>query len=292
MTSPHDPCGKIYTILSEAWTDFLWFFEPVSIPQAFREHLVLVLGWTNGRRGYVSVAMDSPATPKYPVPHSNRPQITPHIPDGANPDHCIRIRSPRRGAVVPNETTVTLRKNKRFSVLVESSYVRLDRVWEVSVAILLEVPRTGMQLMLRAASMEKIMRFYSMWGWDRAWGRTYRSGSASLRRRGHGQDQNSLGPPESIKRDGEVEHIQMTRRLCHSLNGLASSGILRKDGEAEAEALAHSESTQRWDSAYRPDDEEHSRLDEWRSPCARQEMIYAGHAHCEALAKLLQDAQR
>ena len=291
MTSPYDPCGKIYTILSEELTTFLWFFEPVSIPQSFREHLVLVLGWTTGRRGYVSIAMDSPAAPKHPVQHSNRPQITPHTPHGANPDHCIRIRSPRRRAV-PNEITATLRKNKRFSVLVESSYVRLDWVWEVPFAILLEVPRTGMQLMLRAASMEKIMRVYSMWGWDRAWGRTYWSRPASLQWGGHGQDRNVVGPPISIKQGGEVEHSQMTRWPCQGLNGSISSGTLRKDGDAEAEALADSESSGRWDSAYRPDDEEHGRLEEWHSPCARQEMVYAGDAHCEALAKLLQDAQR
>lgn len=234
-----------------------------------------------------------PLPQNYSVQHSNRQQITPNIPDAANPDHYIRIRSPRRRAV-PNEITVTLRKNKRFSVLVESSYVRLDWVWEVPFAILLEVPRTGMQLMLRAASMEKIMRFNSTWGWDRAWGRTYRSRPASLRRGGHGRDQNGLGPPESIKQGGEVEHPQMKRRPFQDLNGLASSGSLRKDGdaEAEAEALADSESTRRGDSAYRPDDEEHGRLEQWYSPCARQEMVYAGDAHCEALAKLLQDAQR
>ena len=67
MTSPYDPCGKIYTILSEEWTSFLWFFEPVIIPQAFREHLVLVLGWTTGRRGYVSIAMVSLAPPSTSV---------------------------------------------------------------------------------------------------------------------------------------------------------------------------------------------------------------------------------
>lgn len=61
MTSPDDPCGKIYTILSEERAAFLWFFEPVFIPQEFREHLVLVLGWTIGRRGYVSIVMVSTA---------------------------------------------------------------------------------------------------------------------------------------------------------------------------------------------------------------------------------------
>lgn len=235
-----------------------------------------------------------PLPQNYPTQHPNRPQITPHIPDGANPNHCIRIRSPRRRAV-PNETTVTLRKNKRFSVLVEASYVRLDRVWEVPFAILLEMPRRGMQLMLRAASMEKIMRFYSMWGWDQAWGRTYRSRPASLQRGGRSQDRNGLGPPESIKQGGEVEHPHMTRRPCQGLNGLASlasSGALRKDGDAEAEVLAKSESTGRWDLACRPDGEEHGRLEEWYSPCARQEMVYAGVAHCQALAKLLQEARR
>ena len=66
MTSPHDPCGRIYSILPEEWIGILWFFEPVFIPQVFREHLVLVLGWTTGRRGYVSIAMVSTASLRYP----------------------------------------------------------------------------------------------------------------------------------------------------------------------------------------------------------------------------------
>lgn len=188
--------------------------------------------------------------------------------------------------------TVTLRKNKRFSALVESSYVRLDWVWEVPFAILWEVPRTGMQLMLRGASMEKIMRIYSMWGWDQAWGGTYRSRPASRQRGGHCQDQNGLWHPESIKQGEEVDRPQMTERPCQSLNGLASSGTVGKIGDAAAEALAGSDSTGSWDSTYRPNDEEHGRLEERPSPSARQEMVYAGDAHCEALAKLLQQAQR
>ena len=228
--------------------------------------------------------------------YSNCQQITPHIPDGANPDHYIRIRSPRRRAV-PNEITVTLRKNKRCSALVESSYVRLDWVWEVPFAILWEVPRTGMQLMLRAVSMEKIMGIYSKWGWDQAWARTYRSRPAYPQCGGYCQDQNDLGPPENVKQGGEVECRQMTKQPCQSLNGLASSGTVRKDGNAEAEALAGPDCTGTWYSAYRPDDEEHGHSDEGPSPCARQGivetgMVYAGDAHCAALAKLLQDARR
>ncbi|KAF6241197.1 hypothetical protein HO173_000991 [Letharia columbiana] len=273
MISPYDPSGKIYTILSEEWTTLLWFFEPVSIPQVFREHLVLVLGWTTGRRGYVSIAM-----------------IAPNIPNGANPDHYFRIRSPRRRAVA-NEITVTLRKNKRFSALVELSYVRLDLVWEVPFAILLVVPRTGLQLMLRAVSMEKIMRFYSKWGWNQAWGQTYRPLPDCLQWAGYCHDQNTLGPPGNVKQGGEAEYPEMTRQPCHVLNGLASSGTVEHDRDFKDEALAGSDSTRSWGSAHRPDDEEDGYLDKEASPCARQEMIYAGNAHCAALAKLLREAQ-
>lgn len=69
MTSPYEPNGKIYAILSEEWTSCLWFREPVSIPQVFREHLVLVLGWTAGRQGHVSIAMVS--TGHTPSEHSD-----------------------------------------------------------------------------------------------------------------------------------------------------------------------------------------------------------------------------
>lgn len=95
MTSPHDPCGKIYTILSEEWTAFLWFFEPVFIPQAFRDHLVLVLGWTAGRRGYVSISplkapcqfsifsRSSPTSPREPTQittFESRPRVVDLLP--------------------------------------------------------------------------------------------------------------------------------------------------------------------------------------------------------------------
>lgn len=268
MTSPYEPYGKIYTILSEEWASYSWPHEPVSIPQVFREHLVLVLGWTTGRQGYVSIAM-----------------ITPDIPDGANTDHYIRIRSPRRRAVA-NEATVTLRKNKRFSALVELSYVRLDCVWEVPLAILMGVPRAGMQLMLRAVSMEKIMRFYSKWGWDRAWEQVYGSLPANIQRAGYCQAQNDAEPPGSIQRGEEAEYPQTTRQPGQILNDSASSRTMEQDRDAEGAAFAGS-----WDSAYRPDDEEEGRLLEGSSPCARQEMVYAGDAHCAALATLLREAQ-
>ncbi|CAD6571736.1 MAG: hypothetical protein ASARMPREDX12_004672 [Alectoria sarmentosa] len=269
MTSPYDPCGKIYTLLSEDWTTFLWFFEPVFIPQAFRDHLVLVLGWTAGRRGYVSIAM----------------HIIPDIPEGVNPDYYCRIRSPRR-RLVANEIAVTLRKNKRFAALVESSYIRLDWVWEVPFAILLVVPRTGMQLMLRAVSMEKIMRFYSQWGLDEAWGQTYRSLPESFQWAGCCQDRNDSGPPENLKEGGESGYTQWMRQPIQVLDGLASSGSVEQVKDA---AVAGSDKS--WDSTYKPDDEEERYSKELTSPCARQEMVYAGDAHCAALAKLLQEVQ-
>lgn len=228
--------------------------------------------------------------PQAPWPRSNSQQITPNIPNGANPGHYIQIRSPRRRTVA-NEVTVTLRKNKRFSALVELSYVWLDCVWEVPFAILLVVPRTGMQLMLRAVSMEKLMMVYSKWGWAQAWGQTYRSLPKYLQGARCYHDQNDLGPPESTKQGGEAEYPRMTRQPCQILNGLASSGIVRQDGDAEYEALAGSGSSGSWDSAYRPDDEENGHLEEGASPCARQDMVYAGDAHCAALARLLQEAR-
>lgn len=223
-------------------------------------------------------------SPKLPGHKSNSQQITPSIPDGANPDHYLRIRSPRRRAVA-NETAVTLRKNKRFAVLVELSYVKLDWVWEVPHAILFGVPRTGVQLMLRAVSMEKIMEFYSIWGWDQAWGQMYQSLPGYLPWAGSGQDQNDVRPSESIKQGEEAGCSQTMIQPCRILNGVAS------DGDSEGKALPEADSTGKWASVYRRDDEEIGCSEGSTFPCTRQEMVYAGNAHCAALAKLLQEAQ-
>ena len=207
--------------------------------------------------------------PQTPWPHPNGQQITSDIPDGANPDHYLRIESPRRRAVA-NDITVTLRKNKRFSALVELSYVRLDCVWEVLFAILSVVLRKGMQLMLRAVSMEKIMRFYSKWGWDQAWAGTYRS---------------------LTEYHQWAEYCQSTRQPGQILNDLASSGTMEQIGDAEDKPTARSDGAGSWDSTYRPDEEEDGHSEEGASTHPWQEMVYAGHAHCAALAKLLQEAQ-
>ena len=187
---------------------------------------------------------------------------------------------------------MTLRKNKRFSPLVEQSYVRLDLVWEVPFAILLAMPRTGMQLMLRAVSMEKIMGFYSKWGWDQARGQTYGSLPEHLQSLACHHDQNDLGAPESTKQGGEAGCPQVTRQSCQVLNDLVSSDTVKQDGEAEYEALAGSDSTESWNSANRPDDQEDAQSEEGPSDCARKDMVYAGDAHCAVLARLLQEAQR
>lgn len=237
----------------------------------------------------MSASLWSVPLPQTPWPHPNGQQITPVIPDGANSDHYFRIRSPRRRAVA-NEITVTLRKNKKVSALVELSYVRLDCVWEVPLAILLVVPRTGMQLMLRAVSMEKIMRFYSKWRWDQAWGRTYRSLPEYPQQAGYCQAHNDLERSESIKQGGETEYPKATRQPCQTSKDLASSGSVKPDRVVEDEAPAGSDGTGSWDSTYRPDEEEHGQLEEKVSPCPRQEMLYAGDAHCAALAKLLQES--
>lgn len=200
------------------------------------------------------------------------------MPDGANPDHYVRIRAPRRRAVA-SESTVTLRKNKTFSALVEDSYVRLDWVWEVPFAILLDVPRVGMQLMFRAVSMEKLMSFYARWGWDQAWGQTYRSRPECLQRAEYCHNQQNSEPPESIWQGGVAECPQLTPRPCQAVNGLASSRIPEQDGDAKGKALRGS------------DDGEDRHLEEGTSPCARHEMVYAGNAHCTALAKLLREAR-
>lgn len=146
-----------------------------------------------------------------------------------------------------------------------------------------------MQLMLRAVSMEKIMRFYSKWGWDQAWGQTYRSLPEYLLWAGYYQDQNTLEPSETIEQGGGAEYPQMTRQPCQILNSSRSSGTVEQDGNAGDEP--GSDCTGSWDSAARPDDEENERSEEESSPCAPQEMVYAGEAHCAALAKLLQEAQ-
>ena len=189
----------------------------------------------------------------------------------------MRIRAPRRRAAV-SERTVTLRKNKTFSALVEHSYVRLDWVWEVPFAILLNVPQVGLQLMLRAVSMEKIMSFYSQWGWDQAWGQTYSSYDQS----------NKMGPPEYTSQSGAVDP-QATQQPCRLMDGLASSRTVQQDGDAEHDAPV-SDRAERLESAHRPDDGEHKHLEE--TPCAQGEMVYAGDAHCAALAKLLREAQK
>ena len=198
------------------------------------------------------------------------------------------IRAPRRRAVA-NESTVTLRKNKTFSALVEHSYVRLDWVWEVPFAILLQVPRVGMQLMLRAVSMEKIMSFYSKWGWDQAWGQTYRSRPECLQWAGSSHDQSSMGPPESIgQSDGEARDAQTTPQPCQFVMGLAPSRTVQQGGDGKRDAPV-SNSAGSLDSAHRPDDGEDGH---WEgNPGAQREMVYAGDAHCAALAKLLREAQ-
>ena len=152
----------------------------------------------------------------------------------------------------------------------ELSYVRLDWVWEVPFALLQDVPRTGMQLLLRAESMEKIRRFYFHCGWDQARGQTYRPLPEYLQWVAYCQDQNGFAPPESIEPRAEVEYPHRTRQSCQALNRLAPPKTVKQDGDAEVEAHGGSDSTRSWDSA----------------------MAYAGDAHCAALAKLLQEAQR
>lgn len=229
----------------------------------------------------------SVSLPYNPSPSPNVQHIIPDIAEGVNPDYYFRIRSPRRRPVA-NEIAVTLRKNKRFAALVELSYIRLDWVWEVPFAILLVVPRTGMQLMLRAVSMEKIMRFYSQWGLDEAWGQTYRSFPESFQWAGCCQDRNDSGPPGNIKEGGESGYTQWMRQPIQVLDGLASLGSVEQDGDVKDAAIAGSVS---WDSTYKPDDEDERYSKKGTSPCARQEMVYAGDAHCAALAKLLQEVQ-
>ena len=145
--------------------------------------------------------------------------------------------------------------------------------------------------MVRAASMEKIMGLYSHWGWDQAWGRTYRPRPEYLQRAENCQDQNDLEPPKSIIQGGAADYPQMTRQPCQTLNGFASLETLEQDGDTEDDALAGLNSTGSWNSAYRPDGEADGHSEEGASACARQETVYAGDAHCAALAKLLQGAR-
>lgn len=210
-----------------------------------------------------------PLPNKAKAPRSNSQQITPTIPEGANPDHYILIQAPRRRVII-NESTVTLRKNKTYCALVEGSYVKLDWVWEVPLAILSVVPRAGMQLMLRAVSMEKIMGFYSGWGWDQAWGQRYRSRPEPL----HG-----------IRQGGEAAYLELKRHSCKPSNGLASPGLVEQD-----EGLAEPNSIGSWDLACGPDSGKDGHL-EPETPRARQEMVYAGEAHCALLARLLRECQ-
>lgn len=196
----------------------------------------------------------------------------------------MRIRAPRRRAAA-SESTVTLRKNKTFCGIVEDSYVRLDWIWEVPFAILLNVPQMGMQLMLRANSIEKIMKFYYNLGWDQAWGQTYWSRPESLP--GCSYDQSNMGPPECIRQS--AEDPQTTQQPCRPVNGLSSPRTVPQIGDATHDAPL-SDSAEKLDSAHRPDDGEHGHLEE--SPCAQQEMFYAGDAHCAALAKLLREARQ
>ena len=146
--------------------------------------------------------------------------------------------------------------------------------------------------MLRAVSMEKIIGFYSKWGWDQAWGQTYGSLPDHLQSLAYYHDQNDLGVPESTKLGGDAGRPQVTRPTCQILNNLASSGTVKQDGEAEYEAFAGSDSTESWNSANRPDNQEGAQLQEGPSECARKDMVYAGVAHCAVLAQLLQEAQR
>ena len=149
-----------------------------------------------------------------------------------------------------------------------------------------------MQLMLRAVSMEKIMGFYSKWGWDHAWGQSYGNLPDHLQSLACHHDQNDLGVPESIKQGGEAGCPRVTRQSCQILNNLVSSGTMKLGGGAEYEALAGSNCTESWNSANTPDDQEDAQSEEGPSDCARKDMVYAGDAHCAVLARLLQKAQR
>ena len=149
-----------------------------------------------------------------------------------------------------------------------------------------------MQLMLRAVSMEKIMGFYSKWGWDQASGQTNGSLPDHLQFLACHHDQNDLGVPESVKQGGEAGCPRVTRQSCQILNNLVSSDTVKQDGEAEFDALAESDSTESWTSANRSDEQEDAQAQEGSSDCTRKDMVYAGDAHCAVLAQLLQGAQQ
>ena len=143
-----------------------------------------------------------------------------------------------------------------------------------------------MQLMLRAISMEKIMSFYSNRGWDQAGGQMDRSPPEYLQWAGSSYDQGSMGRPESIGQSSRDP--QTTPQPCRPVMGLASSRTVQQDGAAKHDAPV-SNSAGSLDSAHRPDDGEDGHWD--GNPRAQREMVYAGDAHCAALAKLLREAQ-
>ena len=142
--------------------------------------------------------------------------------------------------------------------------------------------------MLRAVSMEKIMSFYSRWGWDQAWGRTYRSCPEGLQWPGSSYDESKVGPPECIRQSGQAEDSQTAQQPCRLLNGLVPSRNVQQDVDTKQDVPV-SDSAERLDSAHRLDDGERGHLEE--TLCAQGEMVYAGDAHCAALAKLLREAR-
>ena len=158
-------------------------------------------------------------------------------------------------------------------------------MWEVPFAILSVVPRVGMQLMLRAVSMEKIMSIYSKWGWDPAWGQTYQSRPECLQWAGYPYDQSNLGPLVYNTQNVEAGYPHLTPQPCQLLDDLASWKTVEKDGNAKYEALV----TESLDSAHRLDDGEEGQSG--RTPSSQRGMVYGGDAHCAALAKLLREAR-
>ena len=83
----------------------------------------------------------------------------------------------------------------------------------------------------------------------------------------------------------------MEPRPCQFVNGSASSGIVEQEKGPKYEALARSVNTGNDNGTYGPNEGRDSGLKEGTPHCARQEMVYAGDAHCAALAKLLQEAR-
>ena len=139
-----------------------------------------------------------------------------------------------------------------------------------------------MQLMLRAVSMERIMGFYSEWGWERTCPGSENIQWAELC---HGGD--AWGLLGSMGRGGGAENCQTTAEACRGLDELASLGMGDRDGGARDEGGGGSGGTGSCDSASKLEDEDDGRLE--RTCWARQEMVYAGDAHCAALAKLLRE---